>query len=90
MMGDWKKICIIALVHHSRHKELVIVAIYFRAPFLATNLCEGTLDAMLELILSIVNISQHLACIGEKKESNHTNNCLCYTSSYPPGTPRQV
>lgn len=71
--------CIIALVHHARHKELALVANYFRAPFLATNLWEGTLDAMLELILSVVNISQHLACIGDKKESNYTNNSVRVT-----------
>lgn len=57
----------------------MIIANYFGVPFLATNLWKGTLDVMLELILSVVNISQHPACIGDKKESNYTNNSVHVT-----------
>lgn len=74
-------------MHHGRHKELVFLPTnYFRVPFLATNLWKGTLDAMLEPILSVVNISQHSVCIGDKKESNYTNNSVHVTHLYIPQT----
>ena len=51
-----------------KHKELLIVAKYFGAPYLDTKLSTGTQDTK-ELILSIFNISQYTACIGAKKKA---------------------
>lgn len=46
----------------------------------------GTLDAILELILRLVNISQHSASVIE---NNYNDNSIgVYTLLCPPGNPR--